>query len=74
MYAIRSYYGQAKGLPIVNLLPIEKDEIVKVMLTIKADEKEGNIVFCTQSGLVKRTDLIEFESIRTNGKIAITLT
>ncbi len=72
-YEIPLYNRQAKGLPIVNLLPIEKDEIVKVMLTIKADEKEGNIVFCTQSGLVKRTDLIEFESIRTNGKIAITL-
>lgn len=72
-YEIPLYNRQAKGLPIVNLLPIEKDEIVKVMLTIKADEKEGNIVFCTQSGLVKRTDLVEFESIRTNGKIAITL-
>lgn len=72
-YEIPLYNRQAKGLPIVNLLPIEKDEIVKVMLTIKADEKEGNIVFCTQSGLVKRTDLQEFESIRTNGKLAITL-
>jgi DNA gyrase subunit A len=72
-YEIPLFNRQAKGLPIVNLLPIEKDEIVKVMLTIKADEKEGNIVFCTQSGLVKRTDLQEFESIRTNGKIAITL-
>ncbi len=72
-YEIPLYNRQAKGLPIVNLLPIEKDEIVKVMLTIKADEKEGNIVFCTQNGLVKRTDLVEFESIRTNGKIAITL-
>jgi len=72
-YEIPLYNRQAKGLPIVNLLPIEKDEIVKVMLTIKDDEKEGNIVFCTQSGLVKRTDLQEFESIRANGKLAITL-
>ncbi len=72
-YEIPLYNRQAKGLPIVNLLPIEKDEIVKVMLTIKADENEGNIVFCTQNGLVKRTNLVEFESIRTNGKIAITL-
>lgn len=72
-YEIPLYNRQAKGLPIVNLLPIEKDEIVKVMLTIKSNEKDGNIVFCTQNGLVKRTNLIEFESIRTNGKIAITL-
>lgn len=72
-YEIPLYNRQSKGLPIVNLLPIEKDEIVKVMLTINADETEGNIVFCTQTGLVKRTDLKEFESIRNNGKIAITL-
>ncbi len=72
-YEIPLYNRQAKGLPIVNLLPIEKDEIVKVMLTIKANENDGNIVFCTQNGLVKRTNLIEFDSIRTNGKIAITL-
>ena len=72
-YEIPSFNRQSKGIPIVNLLPIEKDEIVKTMLTVKKDDESKFIVFCTQNGLVKRTNLKEFENIRSNGKIAITL-
>ena len=72
-YEIPVYSRQSKGLPIVNLLPLEKDEIVKAMLKISAEEVNGNIIFCTQNGIVKRTKLSEFENIRTNGKIAISL-
>ena len=72
-YEVPAYARQSKGLPIVNLLPIEKDEAVKVMFTIKKDEENKYIVFCTQNGLIKRTNIREFENIRSNGKIAITL-
>ena len=72
-YEIPEFSRQSKGLPIINLLPIEKDETVKAMLKISADEKEGNILFCTVNGIVKRTKLSEFENIRKTGKIAITL-
>lgn len=72
-YEIPSFNRQSKGIPVINLLPIEKDEIVKAMLKVGNDEHNGNIVFCTQNGLVKRTDIKEFENIRSNGKIAITL-
>jgi len=72
-YEIPQFSRQSKGLPIVNLLPLDKDEVVKAMLKISKDEEYKNIVFCTQKGLVKRTSLSEFESIRANGKIAITL-
>ena len=72
-YEVPSYNRQAKGIPIINLLPIEKDEVVKVMLKVESEEKNGFIIFCTQKGLVKRTELSEFENIRTTGKIAITL-
>ena len=72
-YEIPEFSRQSKGLPIINLLPLEKDEAVKAMLKIKDDEKEGNIIFCTKKGIVKRTKLSEFESIRKNGKLAITL-
>ncbi len=72
-YEVPLYSRQSKGLPIVNLLPIEKDEVVKAMLKISNAEEYNNIVFCTQKGLVKRTALTEFENIRSNGKIAITL-
>ena len=72
-YEIPEFSRQSKGLPIVNLLPLDKEETVKAMLKITVDEKEGNILFCTKNGIVKRTALSEFESIRKNGKLAITL-
>lgn len=72
-YEVPSYSRQSKGLPIVNLLPIEKDEVVKAMLKVSNDDPAQYIVFCTQKGLVKRTRLEEFERIRTSGKLAITL-
>ena len=72
-YEIPSFNRQSKGIPVINLLPIEKYEIVKAMLKVGNNEHDGNIVFCTQNGLVKRTDIKEFENIRSNGKIAITL-
>ncbi len=72
-YEVPAYARQSKGLPIVNLLPIEKDEAVKVMFTIGKEEQNKYIVFCTQNGLIKRTNIREFENIRSNGKIAITL-
>ncbi len=72
-YEIPLFNRQSKGLPIVNLLPIEKDEVVKVMLKVEKNETSKYIVFCTQNGLIKRTNIKEYENIRANGKIAITL-
>ena len=72
-YEIPLFNRQSKGLPIVNLLPIEKNEEVKVMLKVEKDEDSRYIVFCTQNGLIKRTNIKEFDNIRSNGKIAITL-
>ena len=72
-YEVPEFSRQSKGLPIINLLPIEKDEQVTVMLKVENQDKNKYIVFCTQSGLIKRTELTEFDSIRNNGKIAITL-
>ena len=72
-YEIPQYSRQSKGIPIVNLLPFDKDEEVTAMLKINQEEKNNNIVFCTQNGLIKRTALSEFENIRKSGKIAISL-
>ena len=72
-YEVPLFSRQSKGLPIVNLLPLEKDEFVKVMLKVGAEEDVKYIVFCTQNGVVKRTSLTEFNNIRANGKLAITL-
>ncbi len=74
-YEVPEFSRQAKGLPIINLLPIEKDEFVKAILPVRVDDKIGEklVTFVTKKGIVKRTDIAEFESIRANGKIAITL-
>ena len=72
-YEVPEYSRQSKGLPIINLLPIEKNEQVTVMLKVENNDQNRFIVFCTQNGLIKRTELTEFDNIRNNGKIAITL-
>lgn len=72
-YEVPLFSRQSKGLPIINLLPLEKEEKVKAMLKVSNDDDSKYVVFCTQNGLVKRTNLSEFENIRANGKIAITL-
>ncbi len=80
VYRVRGYEiplgsRQSKGLPIINLIPIEKEEKITSIISIDPKEvnDEKNLVFVTKQGLVKRTNIREFESIRNNGKIAITL-
>lgn len=68
----------SKGLPIVNLLTLEKDERIQTMLSVPKDYRSGdvayeNLLFVTKNGIVKRTALSEFENINRNGKIAISL-
>ena len=74
-YEIPESSRQSKGLPIVNLLPLEKGEIVNSIIPINPNEVDDSksLIFFTMGGLVKRTPISEFESIRKNGKIAITL-
>lgn len=72
-YEIPLYNRQSKGIPIVNLLPIEKNEKVTTMLKVDSNNSEGYFVLTTKRGLIKRTNVREFNSIRSNGKIAITL-
>ena len=72
-YEVPQYSRQSKGLPIINLLPFEKDEEVTAMLKIDQKENNKHIVFCTQKGLIKRTAISEFENIRKSGKLAISL-
>lgn len=66
---------QSKGVPANNFLNIEKNEKVINLLTINnpEDYKDKYLFFVTQKGIIKRVPLSEFESIRANGKIAITL-
>ena len=72
-YEIPEFSRTSKGLPIINLLPLEKDENISSILNINYDEEVKYLVFVTKNGLVKRTEVNEFESIRKSGKIAISL-
>lgn len=72
-YEVPSFSRQSKGIPIINLLPIEKDEYVTSMLCVQNTENNKYIVLCTQKGIIKKTNISEYDNIRANGKIAITL-
>ena len=72
-YEIPEYGRQSKGLPIVNLLNLDKDEKITSLLKIEKEDNTKYLVFATKNGLIKRTDISEFDSIRNNGKKAITL-
>ncbi len=72
-YEIPEFSRQSKGLPVVNLLSLEKDEKITSLLKISNEDESKYLAFATKSGLIKRTNISEFDNIRTNGKKFITL-
>ena len=73
-YEVPEFARQSKGLPIINLLPLEKDENISSIVEIDADDQVTKyLMFATRGGIVKKTDITEFENIRKGGKIAIVL-
>jgi DNA gyrase subunit A len=71
-YEIPEFSRHSKGLPILNLLQLEKDEkIMSVVNLNENEEKYRYLLFTTKNGSVKRTDISEFDSIRKSGKIAL---
>ena len=73
-YEVPEFSRQSKGLPIVNLLPLESEEKITSIVSIgRNDDTNKFLVFFTKNGLTKRTAIEEFENIRNNGKKAIVL-
>ncbi len=72
-YEIPEFGRTAKGLPIVNLLNIEKGEHVTAMIRIESYDEDAFFIFTTKTGITKRTPVSQFANIRTNGLIAISL-
>ena len=72
-YEIPEFSRQSKGLPIINLLPVEKDEKISNIIKLNVENKEKYLILATKQGLIKRTNLEEFDSIRSTGKICIKL-
>ena len=73
-YEIPEFSRQSKGLPIINLLQLDKEENIRSIVEIDPnDDQLKYLMFATKKGIVKRTAIEEFDSIRKGGKIAIVL-
>ena len=72
-YQIPEFSRTSKGIPVVNLISAEKQEKVKVIISIDSYDDAHQLTFITKQGIVKRVSLDQFESVRQNGKIAIEL-
>ncbi len=78
MYRLKAYQlpeagRQAKGSAVINLLPIEKDEKITAVIPIREFEEDKYLVMCTKKGIIKKTSLSDYNSIRKGGLIAISL-
>ena len=80
VYRIKGYQvpeasRNSKGIPVVNLIELDKEEKVRALVPVKRESgfSDGYLFFVTKQGLCKRVAAEEFASIRQNGKIAITL-
>ncbi|MDY6912614.1 MAG: DNA gyrase subunit A, partial [Chloroflexota bacterium] len=62
---------QAKGLPIINLVPIEQDEQITTVMSAASFPEDGFIIMATRKGEVKKSELKRFASIRSSGIIAM---
>ena len=64
---------QAKGLPIINVLPLNQDEQITAVVPVANFAPDSNLVMLTKKGYIKKIALDNFASIRKNGIIAIGL-
>lgn len=72
-YEIPEFGRTAKGIPIINLIQIEKDEYINTVISVKEFVKEDFLFFTTKNGQSKRVELDKFANIRRSGLIAIHL-
>ncbi|AXM88881.1 DNA gyrase subunit A [Anoxybacillus ayderensis] len=72
-YEIPEFSRTAKGIPIVNLLNIEKDEVINTVIAIDQFREDAFLFFTTKQGIAKRSPLSSFANIRNHGLIAIHL-
>ncbi|MGB2993844.1 MAG: DNA gyrase subunit A [Paenisporosarcina sp.] len=72
-YEIPEYGRTAKGLPLVNLLGVDKEEKVTAMIQMASFEEDAYFIFTTRLGVTKRTPVSGFANIRANGLISISL-
>lgn len=72
-YEIPEYGRTAKGLPVINLLEVEKGESINAIIPVRGLDETSFLFFTTKYGISKRTPLSSFANIRHNGLIALSL-
>lgn len=72
-YEVPELGRTAKGTPVINLIQIDQDERIHAVIPVKEFSDDQYLFFCTTHGIVKKTTLSEFDSIRKNGLFAINL-
>jgi len=72
-YEIPEAKRQAKGTAIVNLLQLDNDEKVTAIIPLKDFEEKAYLVLATKDGIIKKTELSQYDSSRKTGLIAINL-
>lgn len=72
-HQIPEYSRTSKGIPVINLLNMEKEEKVRSIISLDSYDEEAGLLFVTKLGTTKRVSVKEFERIRQSGKIAINL-
>lgn len=78
VYKIRAYEvpdagRTAKGTNVINLIPLDPEEVIQDVLSIKNMDEEGFLIMSTKQGIIKKTKLSEYKYIRKNGLNAINL-
>ncbi|NIN63541.1 MAG: DNA gyrase subunit A [Anaerolineae bacterium] len=72
-YQVPDVGRRAKGLPLINLIALERRESVTAVIAVPSFEHKGYLVMATKNGRIKRTSLDDFASVRPSGLIAINL-
>jgi DNA gyrase subunit A len=73
VYELPQASRQARGRPIVNLLPLDEGERINAVLPLQSFDQPGFVLMATASGLIKKTPLKDFSRPRSTGIIAIDL-
>ncbi len=72
-YRVPQCSRAAKGTPVVQLLPIPREEAITSLLSVSSFEEDNYLLMLTKGGFIKRTKVSAFSKIRANGLIAIGL-
>ncbi|WP_431802114.1 DNA gyrase subunit A [Halobacillus andaensis] len=72
-YEVPEFSRTAKGIPIINMLNIERDEWINAVIAVEDFVDDWYFIFTTRSGITKRTSISQFANIRKGGLIALGL-